>query len=38
MAKAEAALRRNAQERGFNWDKLSNQEREDFVDRLLHEP
>jgi len=37
MAYAEAQLRRRARERGFDWDKLTEDEREAFVNRLLHE-
>jgi hypothetical protein len=34
---AEARLRRQCTERGLDWDKLSEAQREEFVDRLLHE-
>jgi len=34
---AEAQLRRAAAERGLDWDRLSEDERESFVDALLHE-
>ena len=33
----EAQLRQLCAERGLNWDRLSEDEREDFVNRLLHE-
>lgn len=33
----EAQLRRTAAERGLEWDRLSEDERESFVDDLLHE-
>jgi len=33
----EAQLRRACSERGLDWDRLSEAEREAFVDRLLHE-
>jgi hypothetical protein len=33
----EAQLRRACAERGLDWDRLSEDERESFVDRLLHE-
>jgi hypothetical protein len=34
---AEAQLRRVAADRGREWDKMSEDEREDFIDDLLHE-
>jgi hypothetical protein len=34
---AEAQLRRACAERGLDWDRLSEDERESFVDSLLHE-
>lgn len=34
---AEAQLRRVAAKRGLDWDRLSEDERESFVDVLLHE-
>ena len=37
MHLAEAQLRRQCAERGLDWDKLSEAQREEFVDRLLHE-
>lgn len=37
MAFAESQLRRLAGERGLAWDALSEDEREAFVDQLLHE-
>jgi hypothetical protein len=33
----EAQLRKLCQERGLDWDRLSEDEREQFVNRLLHE-
>ncbi len=33
----EAQLRRASVERGLDWDRLSEDERESFVDALLHE-
>jgi len=33
----EAQLRRRCAERGLDWDRLSEDEREEFVNRLLHE-
>ena len=37
MRVGEAQLRRHCAERGLDWDTLSENEREDFVNRLLHE-
>jgi hypothetical protein len=37
MAYAEDQLRQRARERGLAWDKLTEDEREAFVNRLLHE-
>ena len=37
MQFAEAQLRRLCAERGLNWDKLSEDEREAFIDDLVHE-
>jgi hypothetical protein len=37
MQFAEAQLRRVAGERGLDWDKMSEEEREAFVDDLMHE-
>lgn len=37
LAYAEAQLRQRAAERGFNWDSLNEDEREAFIDDLLHE-
>ena len=37
MRFGEAQLRRRCAERGLDWDKLSETQREEFVDRLLHE-
>jgi hypothetical protein len=37
MAFAEDQLRQRARERGLDWDKLDDAQREDFVNRLLHE-
>jgi len=34
---AEAQLRRASAQRGLEWDRLSEDERESFVDTLLHE-
>ena len=33
----EAQLRQLCTERGLDWDRLAEDEREDFVNRLLHE-
>ena len=35
--KAQAELRRIAAERGQDWDTMSDEERQDLVDDLLHE-
>jgi hypothetical protein len=35
--KGEVEMRRLARERGLNWDSLSEDQRERFVDDLLHE-
>ena len=37
MRFAETQLRRQCAERGLDWDKLSEAQRDEFVDRLLHE-
>ncbi len=37
LRSAEAQLRRASAERGLDWDRLSENERESFVDSLLHE-
>jgi hypothetical protein len=37
MQFAEAQLRHVAAERGLNWDAMSEEERETFVDELMHE-
>jgi hypothetical protein len=37
MQFAEAQLRRIAAERGLDWDKMSEDDREKFVDDLVHE-
>jgi len=37
MAHAEAQLRQRAAERGLNWEALTEDEREAFIDDLLHE-
>jgi hypothetical protein len=37
MRESEAQLGRVCAERGLEWDRLSEDEREEFVDRLLHE-
>jgi len=35
---AEQQLRTIAAERGLKWDTMSEEERETFIDELLHEP
>jgi len=37
MEKAEAELRKLAAARNRNWEKMSDAEREDFIDDLVHE-
>ena len=37
MEYAEARLRHASAERGLEWDKMSEGQREDFIDDLLHE-
>ena len=37
MQDAEAQLRRVSAERRLEWDKMSEGQREDFIDDLLHE-
>ena len=37
MEKAEAQLRRICAERGLDWEKLTADERESFIDDLVHE-
>jgi len=37
MTLAEQQLRLRASERGLNWDSMNEDERETFVNRLLHE-
>jgi hypothetical protein len=37
MQYAEAQLRRLSAERGLEWDKMSDDQREDLIDDLLHE-
>ena len=37
MQYAEGQLRRVSSERGLEWDKMSEDQRQDFVDGLLHE-
>jgi len=37
MRLAEAQLRRQCAERGLDWDRMAENQREEFVDRLLHE-
>lgn len=37
MQYAEGQLRRLCAERGLNWDKMSEDEREAFIDDLVHE-
>lgn len=34
---AESQLRRVCSERGLDWDKMSEEERESFVDDMVHE-
>lgn len=37
MEMAEARLRARAMKRGLDWDMMDEQERQDFVDDLVHE-
>lgn len=37
LRQGEAELRRRCAECGLNWDRLSEDEREEFVNRVLHE-
>jgi hypothetical protein len=37
MQYAEGQLRRVSAERGLEWDKMSDDQRQDFIDDLLHE-
>lgn len=37
LERAEAQLRRRAAERGLEWDRLTEEQRETFVDDLVHE-
>ena len=37
MEYAETQIRRVCSERGRDWDKMSEDEREDFIDELVHE-
>jgi hypothetical protein len=37
MQYAEAQLRRVCAQRGLDWDKMSEEEREAFIDDLIHE-
>ena len=37
MDRAEAQLRQLCTERGLDWDRMTETEREDFVDDLIHE-
>ena len=37
MAYAEGQLRRLCAERGLHWDSMSEEERETFIDDLVHE-
>jgi hypothetical protein len=37
LRQGEAELRRRCAERGLDWDRLSEDAREEFVNRLLHE-
>jgi hypothetical protein len=38
LAQGEEKLRKLASERGREWDKMTEAEREEFVDALLHDP
>ncbi|MBR8837042.1 MAG: hypothetical protein DSM106950_24315 [Stigonema ocellatum SAG 48.90 = DSM 106950] len=37
VARGEQNMRRISAERGLDWDKMSEEEREAFVDSLMHE-
>jgi len=37
LTQGEQQMRRLCAERGLDWDKMSEEEREGFVDELLHE-
>ena len=37
LAQGEERLRKLASQRGLDWAKMSEDEREDFIDNLLHE-
>ena len=37
LMQGEQQLRQRARERGLNWDTMNEDERETFVNRLLHE-
>lgn len=37
MAQGEERLRQISSQRGLNWDEMSENEREQFIDNLLHE-
>jgi hypothetical protein len=37
MKYAESQLRRVSSERGLNWESMSEQQRQNFVDDLMHE-
>ena len=37
MHYAEEQLRRASSERGLDWDRMSDDQRQDFIDDLLHE-
>jgi len=37
VAQGEEKLRKLALQRGLDWDSTSENEREDFIDKLLHE-
>lgn len=37
MQLAESRLRQLATQRGLDWDKMTDEEREGFIDELLHE-
>jgi len=37
LAQGEEQLRQLSSQRGMNWDKMAEEEREHFIDDLLHE-
>ncbi len=37
LAQGEEQLRQLSSQRGLNWDKMTEEEREQFIDSLLHE-